>query len=61
MQADAVELGQIGARQQLLEAVVVQARAAASGPCQRAGVGRLRRDEIGAHEKAGVGRCVDVG
>jgi hypothetical protein len=61
VQADAVERGQIGAFEQLLEAVVVQARATATGPRQRTGMSRLRRVEISAHEQARVGRCVNVG
>jgi len=54
VQADAVELGQIGTRQQLLDAVVVQARAPASGPRQRAGVGRLRRVETVLTKRPGL-------
>ncbi len=61
VQADAVERGQVGACEQLLEAVVVQARATATGPRQRTRVGRLRWVEIGAHEQARVGRCMNVG
>ena len=60
VQADAVELGQIVAVQQLFETVVVEPRLAAGGGGQTAGVGGMGGIEIGGDIATGIGGGVNV-